>query len=124
LDADLYEEDDGLDAETSSPSPPSEQPSPQQEQQQPAAPQSSLQSASQSQSQSQSQSLPAHPWPEPAQVMYILTLGTAHFHRRRGVAQALLRRQLRHALAAADFRCRAVFLHVITYNDAAISFYR
>ena len=56
--------------------------------------------------------------------MYILTLGTSHYHRRRGVAQRLLQEALRYANQANDYRCRAVYLHVITYNQAAIKFYR
>ena len=58
------------------------------------------------------------------QVMYILTLGTAHGHRRRGVAQRLLDEAVAYAETANGYRCAAVFLHVVTYNDAAIRFYR
>ena len=52
--------------------------------------------------------------------MYILTLGVAEGARRRGVAGELLRLVISVAGARG---CRACFLHVITYNHAAISFY-
>ena len=54
------------------------------------------------------------------QVVYILTLGVVEAARRQGVAAQLLRL----VLAAAEARgCRACFLHVISYNHAAIAFY-
>lgn len=71
-------------------------------------------------------------------VAYILTLGTDEAHRRRGLASALLARTLSecqarwlclpglHQLtphAQADHRCLLLYLHVITYNDAALAFY-
>ena len=54
------------------------------------------------------------------QVVYILTLGVAEVARRRGVAGQLLRLV---TSAAGAHGCRACFLHVITYNHAAINFY-
>ena len=54
------------------------------------------------------------------QVVYILTLGVVEGARRRGVAKQLLRLVLS---AARSRGCRACFLHVITYNHDAISFY-
>lgn len=57
-----------------------------------------------------------------ATVLYILTLGTHRHYRRRGIAERLLRSCIAHGTAAP--RCRAVYLHVITYNTAAIAFYQ
>ena len=54
-------------------------------------------------------------------VVYVLTLGTVAKYRRRGVSTELLRRCL--ARAEAEPRCGCVYLHVITYNAAAIAFY-
>ncbi|KAG5190280.1 acyl-CoA N-acyltransferase [Tribonema minus] len=54
-------------------------------------------------------------------VAYILTLGVLDEYRRAGVGAALLRRCV--AAARAEPRCGAVFLHVITYNAAAMAFY-
>uniref|UniRef100_A0A7S2SR30 N-alpha-acetyltransferase 60 n=1 Tax=Rhizochromulina marina TaxID=1034831 RepID=A0A7S2SR30_9STRA len=54
-------------------------------------------------------------------VMYILTLGTREEYRRRGVAQSLLAQCVERAKATPG--CDAVYLHVITYNTAAIRFY-
>ena len=54
------------------------------------------------------------------QVGYILTIGVVSRARRRGTAAALLQRML------AELRgrgCRACYLHVITYNQAAQQFY-
>ena len=58
---------------------------------------------------------------ECSRVMYVLTLGSATRYRRRGIAKELLRRCVLRAEAEAG--CGAVYLHVITYNDAAIEFY-
>lgn len=54
------------------------------------------------------------------QVGYILTLGVAPAARRRGVAAQLLQRVLQ---ALQGRGCRGCFLHVVTYNAAAITFY-
>ncbi|KAI8469663.1 MAG: acyl-CoA N-acyltransferase [Monoraphidium minutum] len=53
-------------------------------------------------------------------VVYILTLGVLDAWRGRGIASRLIGFVTQHA---AEARCRAVFLHVITYNDAAIRLY-
>lgn len=55
------------------------------------------------------------------QVMYVLTLGTDARYRRSGVAAALLASAEAHARV--HRRCRAVYLHVITSNAAALNFY-
>ena len=54
-------------------------------------------------------------------VFYIMTLGTAKEHRNLGIGAALVQRAVHHA--EQDEKCGAVYLHVITYNQAAISFY-
>ena len=55
------------------------------------------------------------------QVVYILTLAVLEPWRGRGIATALLERIIELGRA----RCaRAVYLHVIHYNAAAIGFYR
>ncbi|KAK9826081.1 hypothetical protein WJX81_000287 [Elliptochloris bilobata] len=56
-------------------------------------------------------------------VAYILTLGVLEPFRRAGVAGALLAHTVA-ACAGATPACRAVFLHVATYNTAACAFYR
>ena len=55
------------------------------------------------------------------QLMYVLTLGTDARCRRTGVAAALLTSAEAHARTQP--RCRAIYLHVITYNKAALQFY-
>ncbi|KXZ49307.1 hypothetical protein GPECTOR_22g901 [Gonium pectorale] len=52
--------------------------------------------------------------------VYVLTLGVVPGCRHCGVAKALLRLVGQHA---ARLRCRAIFLHVISYNDAAMRLY-
>lgn len=52
--------------------------------------------------------------------MYILTIGTAPHLQGQGIATCLLAHAVRHA---ADHQAAAVFLHVITHNQAAIKFY-
>ena len=54
-------------------------------------------------------------------IAYILTLSTSSDFRRRGLATKLLERALAHARS--NRNCGAVYLHVITYNVAAIRFY-
>jgi ribosomal protein S18 acetylase RimI-like enzyme len=53
-------------------------------------------------------------------VVYILTLGVAPGHRKQGIASQLLQRVV---AKATRMICRAVYLHVVSYNTAAISFY-
>jgi ribosomal protein S18 acetylase RimI-like enzyme len=53
-------------------------------------------------------------------VMYILTLGVAESFRKQGIARSLLARVEAHA---AKSGCSALYLHVITYNNAAAQFY-
>uniref|UniRef100_A0A7S2GZ31 N-alpha-acetyltransferase 60 n=1 Tax=Octactis speculum TaxID=3111310 RepID=A0A7S2GZ31_9STRA len=60
--------------------------------------------------------------PDEYKVLYILTLGTASRYRRQGVAKTLVQRCISYAQSVHD--CAAVYLHVITYNTAAISFYK
>ena len=55
-----------------------------------------------------------------ARLLYVLTLGVAPAYQRRGIAHRLLGRALQHAARAA---CRAVYLHVAAFNDAALAFY-
>mmetsp|Transcript_3454 Transcript_3454/g.10429 ORF Transcript_3454/g.10429 Transcript_3454/m.10429 type:complete len:236 (-) Transcript_3454:11-718(-) len=54
-------------------------------------------------------------------VVYVLTLGSGSRYRRRGLASELLKRCMERA--AAEPGCGCVYLHVITYNAAAIRFY-
>jgi ribosomal protein S18 acetylase RimI-like enzyme len=54
-------------------------------------------------------------------VVYILTLGVAESFRNQGIARSLLARVESHA---AKSGCTALYLHVITYNDAAAKFYQ
>jgi ribosomal protein S18 acetylase RimI-like enzyme len=56
-----------------------------------------------------------------SRVFYIMTLGTATEYRKLGIGSKLVERAMIHAKQ--DERCGAVYLHVITYNQAAISFY-
>ena len=53
--------------------------------------------------------------------VYILTLGVAEGFRHLGIASRLVAFVVQHAR---DSLCRAVYLHVIDYNKAAIQFYR
>lgn len=58
-----------------------------------------------------------------ADVGYILSLGVAKQYRRNGVASLLLDSLIRHLTMAERKRVKAVFLHVLTSNSAAIMFY-
>lgn len=58
-----------------------------------------------------------------ADVGYILSLGVAKQYRRNGVASLLLDSLIRHLTMAERKRVKAVFLHVLTTNSAAILFY-
>jgi len=53
---------------------------------------------------------------------YILTLGVVDGFRRRGLAKELLRRSIQHA-DRHMLEVQAVYLHVVTYNEAAIQLY-
>jgi len=53
---------------------------------------------------------------------YILTLGVCDGFRRRGLARELLRRSLEHVNTNMQ-QVHAVYLHVVTYNEAAIQLY-
>lgn len=53
---------------------------------------------------------------------YILTLGVADGFRRRGLAKELLRRSIDHVNSNMP-KVQAVYLHVVTYNAAAIQLY-
>lgn len=55
-------------------------------------------------------------------VAYILTLGIVDGFRRRGLARELLERSIRHVDDHMP-HVQAVYLHVVTYNDAAIRLY-
>lgn len=54
---------------------------------------------------------------------YILSLGVAKEYRRNGIASLLLDSLLCHLTTAERKRVKAVFLHVLTTNSAAIMFY-
>ena len=53
-------------------------------------------------------------------ILYILTLGVAESFRKHGIATSLLKRMEAHA---AQSGCIALYLHVISYNEAATKFY-
>lgn len=53
--------------------------------------------------------------------VYILTLGVAEGHRHLGIASQLIQRVVTHAQQQLS---RAVYLHVIEYNVAALQFYQ
>eukprot|EP00933_Yihiella_yeosuensis_P034481 TRINITY_DN27971_c0_g1_i1.p1 TRINITY_DN27971_c0_g1~~TRINITY_DN27971_c0_g1_i1.p1 ORF type:complete len:370 (+),score=65.19 TRINITY_DN27971_c0_g1_i1:77-1186(+) len=55
-------------------------------------------------------------------VAYILTLGVADGFRRRGLAKELLRQSILH-VEQHMLHVKAVYLHVVTYNDAAVKLY-
>lgn len=56
-------------------------------------------------------------------VGYILSLGVAKEYRRNGIASLLLDSLIGHLTTAERKRVKAVFLHVLTTNSAAIMFY-
>lgn len=58
-----------------------------------------------------------------ADVGYILSLGVSKQYRRNGVASLLLDSLILHLTTAERKRVKAVFLHVLTTNSAAIMFY-
>ncbi|KAL9225054.1 hypothetical protein vseg_001022 [Gypsophila vaccaria] len=55
-------------------------------------------------------------------LVYILTLGVVEAYRKFGIASALIREVTRYARTIAT--CRAVYLHVISYNTPAIFLYK
>nr|CAG4643441.1 EOG090X0BM0 [Ilyocryptus agilis] len=57
------------------------------------------------------------------QVAYILSLGVCSSLRRQGVASLLLDSFLTHVTHSENQICKAVYLHVLTMNSAAIRFY-
>lgn len=56
-------------------------------------------------------------------VGYILSLGVAKEYRRNGIASLLLDSLINHLTTNERIRIKAVFLHVLTTNSAAIMFY-
>ncbi|XP_009398474.2 histone acetyltransferase MCC1 [Musa acuminata AAA Group] len=55
-------------------------------------------------------------------LVYILTLGVVEHYRNYGIATSLVREVIKYASSITN--CRAVYLHVISYNLPAIKFYR
>ncbi|CAI9767785.1 unnamed protein product [Fraxinus pennsylvanica] len=55
-------------------------------------------------------------------LIYILTLGVVESHRNLGIASALIHKVIKYASSIPT--CRAVYLHVISYNNAAIHLYQ
>lgn len=55
-------------------------------------------------------------------LVYVLTLGVIEPYRNFGIATALVREVIKYASGL--YTCRAVYLHVISYNDPAIHFYK
>ncbi|XP_010276866.1 PREDICTED: histone acetyltransferase MCC1-like [Nelumbo nucifera] len=55
-------------------------------------------------------------------LVYILTLGVVESYRSLGIATSLIREVIKYASNIPT--CRAVYLHVIAYNDPAIRFYQ
>ncbi|XP_026821652.1 N-alpha-acetyltransferase 60 [Rhopalosiphum maidis] len=57
------------------------------------------------------------------QVGYILSLGVTKAYRRNGIASLLLDNLVSHLTSAESQNCKAIFLHVLSSNSSAISFY-
>ncbi|XP_039141158.1 histone acetyltransferase MCC1 isoform X2 [Dioscorea cayenensis subsp. rotundata] len=57
-----------------------------------------------------------------ATLVYILTLGVVERYRNHGIAGSLVREVTKYASSMTN--CRAVYLHVIAYNQPAINFYQ
>ncbi|KAM0917065.1 hypothetical protein ACQ4PT_009799 [Festuca glaucescens] len=55
-------------------------------------------------------------------LIYILTLGVVDSYRNLGIASSLVREVIKHAASVSN--CRGVYLHVISYNQLAINFYK
>lgn len=58
-----------------------------------------------------------------SEIGYILSLGVSKQYRRNGIASLLLDSLLRHLTTLERRKVKAVFLHVLTTNSAAILFY-
>lgn len=58
-----------------------------------------------------------------SQVGYILSLGVHKSHRRSGIASLLLDALINHLTTSDQLSVKAIFLHVLTTNKAAIMFY-
>ncbi|CAB3374527.1 Hypothetical predicted protein [Cloeon dipterum] len=56
-------------------------------------------------------------------VGYILSLGVSKVYRRNGIASLLLEHLIRYMTTSENAHCKALFLHVLTTNNAAIQFY-
>ena len=56
-------------------------------------------------------------------VGYLLSLGVCSSFRRQGVASLLLNSFLNHLTSSENEMCKALYLHVLTMNSAAIRFY-
>ena len=54
------------------------------------------------------------------EIVYILTLGVTEQYRHLGVASHLIQKVIQYAQGQL---CRAVYLHVIDYNEAALNLY-
>lgn len=57
------------------------------------------------------------------QVGYILSLGVIKAYRRNGIASLLLDNLVSHLTSTESQNCKAIFLHVLSSNSSAISFY-
>ncbi|XP_049624454.1 N-alpha-acetyltransferase 60 isoform X1 [Suncus etruscus] len=57
------------------------------------------------------------------QVAYILSLGVVKEFRKHGIGSLLLESLKEHISTTAQDHCKAIYLHVLTTNSAAISFY-
>ncbi|XP_043945717.1 N-alpha-acetyltransferase 60 [Protopterus annectens] len=62
-------------------------------------------------------------FPVDTQVAYILSLGVVKDFRNRGIGSLLLDSLKDHISSTAQDHCKAIYLHVLTTNNAAISFY-
>lgn len=59
-----------------------------------------------------------------AQVAYILSIGVVKEYRRHGIGSLLLDSLLSHLTTPERYLCKAVYLHVLTSNMAAMQFYK
>ncbi|GAB6025837.1 N-alpha-acetyltransferase 60 [Chamberlinius hualienensis] len=58
------------------------------------------------------------------QVAYILSLGIVEDYRRNGIASLLLENLIAHLTSVEGRPCKALYLHVLASNTAAINFYK